>query len=260
MHLHHVARILRHHRSVALLGNLVKQTRLGLLHARLLLDLLQPCLRSLGVLGRTLHHEVVLQILVHGILGHLRLAVAHVLHGLTDPYELNGHAALADVVTDVVTERIRNLGTLLLALEHGGIGCGILDLGRVAAGQTDAVLLGTLGCDLLRTLAALAHEILTQHVERLVVLLRGLTHGALLDTFVDGLEIKGNVPHLVIHAVADIGAQRIRKRVEIRKAAHTNAAVLAAAGSHERSTCKCRCKKNFFHCFVFQICLIVCAC
>ena len=215
MHLHHVARILRHHRSVALLGNLVKQARLGLLHARLLLDLLQPRLRSLGVLGRTLHHEVVLQVLVHLVLRHFGVVVADVLHGLADPNQLDGHAALSYVVTDIVTECVGDLGALLLALEHGGIGCGILDLGRVAAGQTDAVLLGTLGRDLLRTLAALAHEIFAQHVERLVVLLRGLTHGAFLDTFVDGLEIEGNVLHLVIHAVADIGTQRIRKRVEI---------------------------------------------
>ena len=257
MYPNHIAGILRHLGSVALLGNFVEQARLGLLDARLLLGLLQPCLRCGGILGRALHHEIILQVLVYLVLGHLGLAVTYVLHGLTDPNQLYGHTALADVVTDVVTESIRNLGALLLVLEHGRVGRGIFDLRAVASGQTDAVLLGTFGGDCLGALAALGHEVLAQHFERFVVLLRSLTHRTFLDTLVDGLEIEGDVPHFKIYTVTNVRTQHIRQRVEFGKAAHTDTAALVSAGGQDCGTRKRRGKKNLFHRFLNMFSLIV---
>ena len=80
------------------------------------------------------------------------------------------------------------------------------------------------------------------------MLLRGLAQGTFLNTFVHGFEIKRNILHFIAHAVADIGAERIRQRVEFRKATHLHAALVTSAGGEHRSTRECRSKKDFFHC------------
>ena len=235
VHLHHVARILGHHRSVALLDHLVEQTRLGLLHARLLLDLREPLLRSLGVLHRHRHHEVVLQILAHLLLGHLGRIVEHVLNRLADPNHLERQSGVGDREADVVAQRIGEAVALLLGGEHGRIGRRILHLGRIAARTAHAVGLGTLLGYGLRTLAALGHEVGAQRLQRVVVRERGLAQRGLLDPLANQLGVERNVLHLITEAVPDIGAQRIRQRVEFRQTAHFQRLV-AAAGAEQHGT------------------------
>ena len=196
----------------------------------------------------TMIQVLTIELILGSVLGHLGVVVAHVLHGLADPDQLNGHAALCDVVTDVVTEGIGDLGTLLLALEHVGIGRGILHLGRVAAGQAHAVRLGTLLRHGLRTLAALGHKIFAQHIERLVVLLGGLAQSAFPDTLVHSLEIERNILHFVAHAIADVGSERIRQRVELGQTAQLYPALVSSAGGEHCGTRERRSKKDFFHC------------
>ena len=89
------------------------------------------------------------------------------------------------------------------------------------------------------------------------MLLLRLVERALLDALVHLLEIEGDVAHLVLHSVADIGSQCIRQRVEFGKAAHTDTAALVSAGGQDCGTRKRRGKKNLFHRFLNMFSLIV---
>ena len=108
--------------------------------------------------------------------------------------------------------------------------------------------LGTLLRHGLRTLAALGHKIFAQHIERLVVLLGGLAQSAFPDTLVHSLEIERNILHFVAHAIADVGSERIRQRVELGQTAQLYPALVSSGGGEHCGTRERRSKKDFFHC------------
>ena len=175
-----------------------------------------------------------MQIALHDHLVHLGDAVAHVGHRLGDPYDLYGDVARLDIVTDVVTESVRHRVALARREEHRlRSGKRVFQHTRRIGG--DSSLHRLLLLDGEGACAALVHEVIAQDVDGILVLLLRLVERALLDALVHLLEIEGDVAHLVLHSVADIGSQCIRQRVEFRQTAHFQRLV-AAAGAEQHGT------------------------
>ena len=227
------------------LNDFVEQAALGLLHAKALLLLLEPSSRTLSSLSRTSYHKVVLQEAHDVVLRNLGATLLSILEALQQPVILDWEVALANIVTDIVTESIRQLVALLCSLEYIEYSC------RVS-------LYSLLVCS--ATLAKSLREECTEQLYSLVMRLLSLLGQTTLHTLLYNLDVERNVAKLLLDTATDVSTKAVRQRVQVVEITLNDLCTLASARANQCSTSECYdCHKCLFHTFLlfylFSVCL-----